>query len=244
MSNKKIAGRPLAMLKALVSCDPRNTGKIAIAAGISRTFLINSVNGDRNISGEKLDRVLEALHLTSSWELKPNHIHVWSICADVVPLVIAVNELIPYPTIWPLTKTLNDDDKTAYRGFFLICSRNPNENDGIALPPFIIVDRDRYRLGRGNEVIVKPEDAKPITPELFQNGTWSLNKDSTLNLGNSLFDVNNIAHYGINKDAVMSLINHKPTRWDDVIRVATECGITPQDTLNMYKESRRRKFEK
>ena len=238
MKSKKIDDKRLAMLKALVSCDPRNTGKIAEVAGISRPFLINAVNGERNVSGEKLDRILDALNLTSYWELKPDQVHVWSVCADIEPLVIAVNALVPYPTIWPLTKTLNDDDNTAYRGFFLICSRNPNVEAGTPVAPYIIIDRDRYRLGRGNQISVKPEDAKPITPDLFYDGSWSVDNNATLNASNRLAEVDNAALYGFKIDYVMSLINHKPATWESVIQVATECGITPQDILNMLEETR------
>lgn len=238
MKSKKIDDRRLAMLKALISCDPRHTGKIAEAAGISRPFLINTVNGDRNVSGEKLDRILDVLNLTSYWGLKPDQVHVWSVCADIEPLVIAVNALVPYPTIWPLTKSLNDDDRKAYRGFFLICSRDPDIEDGTPVAPYIIIDRDPYRLGRGNQISVKPDEAKPITPDLFNDGSWTLNNNATLNSGNRLAEIDNAAQYGLKIDYVMSLIHHKPATWETVIRVATESGITPQDILNMLEKAR------
>lgn len=236
METHKLLESQRELLKALVSMDTRSSGEIADAAGISRSALVNAINGIRPIAAQGLNGLFKSLNLTKSWRLDPHMVHIWQVGADVEPLIIAVNQLFRQPAIVPLTRTLTDDDNDAYKGYFLIYDRNNSFEHGRPTLPYVIVDRDKYRLGKGTKATVNPAMALPINEKLFNNTDLSV--DSKI-VSNRVFPADQIdivkalIEKGITFDDVNELIGNVKTSWVTIVKVAIELGLTPDDVMEM-----------
>lgn len=236
MEMHKLTSDQLNLLKSLVSMDSRSAANIGKDAAISRSALVNFVTGIRPIAGSSLNALLSSLNLTKNWKLDPHLVHVWQVGADVSSLVIAVNQLFKQPNVIYLTKTLTDDENDAYRGFFLIYDRNESFEHGRPTLPYVIVDRDKYRLGKGTKATVNPSDAQPITNNLFLNAVKSSDLKIVSNRvypPDQLETVRSLVEKGITFDDVNELIGNVKTSWDTIVKVAIELGLTPDDVMEM-----------
>lgn len=236
METHKLLENQRELLKALVSMDHRSAGEIAEAAGISRPTLVNALNGIRPIAGEGLDNIFKSLNLTKSWKLDPHMVHVWQVGADVNHLVTAVNQLFKNPVVVPLTRTLMDNENDAYRGFFLIYDLNNSFEHGRPNLPYVIVNRDKYRLGKGTKATVNPIDALPIMEGLFANASVSSKPKI---VSHRVFPpeqidiVMSLVEKGVTFDDVNKLIGNVKTTWDTIVNNAVALGLTPDDVNEM-----------
>lgn len=236
MEMHKLTSDQLNLLKALVSMDSRSAANVGVDAGMSRSALVNFITGARPISGSSLNKLLSSLNLTKNWKLDPHMVHIWQVGADVSPLAIAVNQLFKHPNVVYLTKTLTDDENDAYTGFFLIHDHNESFEHGRPTLPFVIVDRDKYRLGKGTKATVNPAEAQPITNNLFAN---PINSSNLKVVSNRVYPpeqfetVKSLVEKGITFDDVNELIGNVKTSWVTIVKVAIELGLTPDDVMEM-----------
>jgi len=228
------------VLKAVTDLDPRNMGQIAEAARISRPFIANIINGDRSVDSRNLFNLLDALDITKDWTLDPAQVHYWVVGADVSPLIDAVNHLIYPALIWPLTRTESSRHQDPYRGIFLFTSTDPDSKQGLPLPPYVLVYRDRFHLGRGNKRTVSAEDAKPILPSLFSGARWAPGADEKISLQRDFDILYAKFKRGVKITEVSNWIGKVDVTWDRVHAAAKEMGLTPSDVLALLERSSRK----
>lgn len=161
----------LHLLKALIELDLRDPKEIAAAAGISRPYLMNCLSGERYLSGDPLLKLLSTLNVRN-WVLDKKIVHLYQVTADLANLVLIVNRYFKRPVITPLSFTDEVEESKPYVGYFLI-SESDIVLHSLPQPPYLLIHRNHYYIGRGRKEFMKPEDALALLPESFNNANWS-----------------------------------------------------------------------
>lgn len=230
MHSQKLLENQRELLKSLLSLNGKSAGKLSLDAGINRSTMINAVAGIRPISGDSLNALITCLGLTKSWTLEPSKLHYWKVGAATGDLTLAINNLVKLPSIWPLSQFISDKTDEAYTGFFLICGRSELFKHGHPTMPYIVINRDKFRLGKGVEAKVAPENALPISPDLFKNAEWG--RVSVKIWPPTQYDfIKSKIEQNLSIDYVNRLIEHQPTSWDSAIESAMSLGLSPDDLL-------------
>lgn len=245
MNTSKLPEEQRKTLRALVSLDIRNAGQIAEDASISRPALINAINGERGISSDALSRLINTLGLTRDWKLSKDKVHLWSVGADINSLKHILQNMFIHSSIWPITQRVGVEDYEAYSGFFIITQQIEEFMPGFifphAYPPYAIVKRDKFMLGRGNRKTVSPSDAEPIHPDMFDHCTWGDMKEIVCsayliehieNQLNPVFSRERL----VTLDEVKQLLNlerKNEVSWEDVISFATKRDFSPDDVMRL-----------
>lgn len=237
---KKLTGNQRLILRSLVYLSTKKAGQIAEEANLGRPVVMNAIAGERPISGEALSALMKSLGLTDNWRLDETVVHIWHVGADIQPFLNVI-ATIGLNSIWPLSRGLSHDDNEPYTGYFVISGRKPELKHGYPYPPYILIYRDRFTLGRGVKQTVAPIDAKPISPKVLPNSEWGPASISVLS-PNQINDNNaklREAFFGLKvfkPDDIANILNLKLTSnatWDQVISTATSRGLSPDDLLRM-----------
>lgn len=232
MQNQKLPQDRRLLLKSLLGLNWKSAVQLSLDAGINRSAINSAISGERPISGDSLNAVISTLGLTKSWSLESSRLHYWKVGADTSDLSLAVNALVNFPAIWPLTQFISDNTNEAYTGFFLICSRDERFKHGHPAMPYIIINRDKFRLGKGVEATVAPENALPISPKLFKNAEWG--RASVKFYPPTQYDfIKSTIDQNLNVNYVNKLIEHKPSTWESVIETAISLGLSSDDLLEV-----------
>ena len=227
-------------LRSLVYLSTKTAGQIAVESGLSRTVVMNAIAGERPISGEALSRLMKSLGLTDNWRLDETTVHMWRVGADIQPFLDVI-EKIGLTSIWPLSRGFSHDDEEPYTGYFIITSRKPDLMHGHPYPPYILIYRDRFSLGRGVKQTVAPINAKAISPNFLPNSEWGTAAIRMLSpiqinetnaklkeafTGVKVFTSDDIAN-------LLQLKLHSVNTWDQVISMATSRGFSPDELLRI-----------
>jgi hypothetical protein len=245
MNTAKLPDEQRKILRALVSLDIRNAGQIAEDASISRPALINAINGERGISSDALGRLTNTLGLNRDWKLSKNMVHLWAVGADINPLRYILQCMFIHSSIWPITQRVGAEAHEAYSGYFIISQQNdkfrPNFVYQHAYPPYAILYRDRFMLGRGNRKTVSPSEAEPIEPGMFAHCSWGeiqervCSPDLIEQIENQLKPVFSRERI-VTLDEVKQLINFdrkNEVSWEDVISFAIKRDFSPDDVMRL-----------
>jgi plasmid maintenance system antidote protein VapI len=245
MNTSKLPDEQRKILRALVSLDIRNAGQIAEDASISRPALMNAINGERGISSDALSRLINTLGLSRDWKLSKEKVHLWTVGADINSLREILNCMFIHSNLWTITKREGVEDYEAYSGFFIISHQSEKFKPGFifphAYPPYAIVKRDKFMLGRGNRKTVSPTDAEPIHPDMFDHCNWGESKervyspDHIENIENQLkpvFSGERIVTLDEIKQ-LLNLDNKNEVSWEDVTSFATSRGYSPDDVMRL-----------
>lgn len=250
LNNKSnISPSDLAMIRSMIAMNPLTLSAIAALIKVNKGTIASAIDGKRILSSTYIYSLLDKIGLDGQFELKKNMTHIFEIGVDISPIIPVISRFSGASLWWinpPLNwSNINPDDKS-FKSYFVIKSIDDD---------LIVVDRDPWRVSRGNASAFMPDYAPAFSPENLEGlVSWGAGsaKDSRLDLSFSEIDLymsqlKDGERYLSRADAINFIFNESAEKnneasWEDVIKQASLLGYTPEDTMNLIHHTNSLKF--